>query len=176
MMVRSATPTLSVAVLLVAPVPASFEVTAPVVLFLAPLVVAVTLTEKVHELPAASVPPLRLTEPVFAVAVTVPLQLPLKAFGVETTMPAGRVSLKATPVSADAEFGLEMVKLRVEAPFTATLCGEKPLLIVGGAITVRVAVLLALPVPRLEVSAPVMLFFVPAVVPVTFTEIAQRVP
>jgi hypothetical protein len=85
----------------VPPVPPSIEVTCPVVLFLVPGVVPVTLTEKVHDALAARVPPERLTVPASAVAVTVPApQVPVSPFGVETTKPAGSVSLNATPVIA----------------------------------------------------------------------------
>src|SRR5262249_51552290 len=46
----------------------------------------------------------------------------------------------------------------------------KALVIVGGTTTVIVAVLLVAPVPPLaDVTAPVVLFLTPAVVPVTFT-------
>jgi hypothetical protein len=85
----------------VPPVPPSVEVTLPVVLFLVPAVLPVTFTENVQEEDAAMVPPERLTTPEPAVAVTVPLpQVPVRPFGVETTRPAGSVSLKATPLSA----------------------------------------------------------------------------
>src|SRR5216683_7580117 len=48
------------------------------------------------------------------------------------------------------------------------------LLIVGGPMTFSVAVLLVVPVPPLlELTAPVVLFFTPAVVPVTSTLIVQ---
>jgi hypothetical protein len=54
----------------------------------------------VHEPLAASVPPVRLIVPEPAVAVMVPLpHAPVRPFGVETTRPAGNVSLKATPVA-----------------------------------------------------------------------------
>lgn len=55
-------PTLSVAEA-VLPCPPLVEVTLPVVLFFVPTVVPVTLTLIVHELPAASVPPARLSVP-----------------------------------------------------------------------------------------------------------------
>jgi hypothetical protein len=49
------------------------------------------------------------------------------------------------------------------------------LAIEGGATTFRVAVLLVVPVPpSVDVTAPVVLFLVPAVVPVTFTEKVQE--
>src|SRR6476469_9544352 len=85
----------------VPPVPPSVDVTLPVVLFCCPAAVPVTFTENVHELLAGMVPPERLITPVPAVAVMVPApQIPVRPFGVETTRPAGSVSLKATPLSA----------------------------------------------------------------------------
>src|SRR5438309_1451250 len=94
--------TLAVAV---PPVPPSVEVTFPVVLVCRPAAVPVTFTENVQELLAAIVPLLRLIEFEPAVAVIVPApQVPVKPFGVETTRPAGSVSLNATPVSATVVF------------------------------------------------------------------------
>jgi hypothetical protein len=83
----------------VPPVPPSVEVTLPVVLLCAPAVVPVTLIVKVHEVPAARVAPDRLTtfEPAVAVIVPPP-QEPVNPFGVETTRPAGNVSLKPMPL------------------------------------------------------------------------------
>src|SRR6266849_1330239 len=64
-----------------------------------------------------------------------------------------------------------MVKINVLLPLSRIVVGLKALLIVGGATTVSEAVLLVEPVPpSVEVMALVVLFFTPAVVPVTFTE------
>ena len=57
-----APPTTRVAVLLVAPVPASFEVTGPVVLLVVPVMVPVTWRPIWQEAPGASEAPVRLTE------------------------------------------------------------------------------------------------------------------
>jgi hypothetical protein len=82
------------------PVPPSVEVTALVVLFCCPAEVPVTFTENVQDALAASVAPDRLIPFVPCVAVMVPLpQLPVSPFGVETSNPAGNVSLNATPLS-----------------------------------------------------------------------------
>lgn len=87
----------------VPPVPPSFEVTLPVVLFCKPAAVPVTFTENVQEEFAAMVPPDRLIIFVFCVAVMVPPpQLPVSPLGVDTTSPAGRVSLNPIPVRAVA--------------------------------------------------------------------------
>jgi hypothetical protein len=84
----------------VPPVPPSVELMLPVVLFFVPAVVPVIFTANVHELLEAIVPPKRLIVPDPAVAVTVPEpHEPVTPLGVATTMPAGRLSVKATPDS-----------------------------------------------------------------------------
>src|SRR5437899_4925337 len=110
--------TVRLAVLLAAPVPPSVDVTAFVVLLFVPAVVPVTLTENVHDDPAAgdavSVPPDRFTtlDPPTVPVVIVPApQEPARPFGVETTRPAGSVSVKATPLNALAVFGFVIVRL-----------------------------------------------------------------
>jgi hypothetical protein len=104
------------AVLLTAPVPPSFDVIAPVVLFLIPVVVPVTLTEIVHELFPVTVPPDKLIDPDPATAVVVPLQV-VVTFGVfATTKPTGSTSVKPTPVKLFG-FELEMVKVRLVLVF-----------------------------------------------------------
>ena len=64
-----------------------------------------TLTETVQEALAAKVPPERLILPEPAIAVAVPPQVLFKALGVATTNPAGRLSVKARPVSARLVLG-----------------------------------------------------------------------
>src|SRR5258708_20195776 len=86
------------------PVPPSVDVTCTL-LFFTPAVVPVTFTDNVHEALIASVPPDRLTVPEPATAVAVPPQVLLNPLGVATTRPAGRLSVKATPVSATLAFG-----------------------------------------------------------------------
>src|SRR5215471_10488880 len=123
--------------------------------------------------------------PVPAVAVTVPLQA-LVTFGVlDTTSVAlpgpllnGSVSLKATPVRSPAAvvFGLLMVKVSVEVPFSGMLTeGLNALLIVGGATTVRLAVPV-LPVPAVVSLTVTLLLAAPATVPFTFTVIVHDAP
>jgi len=170
----------SCAVLLVAPVPPPVEVIALVVLFLVPVLVPVTLTEKVQEEPAAgdavNVPPDRVMALLAAVAVIVPLpQEPVMLGVVATTTPAGKLSMKATPLNALAVFGLVIVKLKVLLPFNATLVGVKPLLIVGGDTTVMLALETPLMPPSVEVTAT-LLVAGPGVVPVTLTENVHEDP
>src|SRR5579864_2599380 len=82
----------------VLPAPASVEVTWTL-LFFTPAVVPVTFTDTVQLALEASVAPLRLTTPEPATAVAVPPHVLVNALGVATTRPAGRLSVKAIPVS-----------------------------------------------------------------------------
>jgi hypothetical protein len=119
------------AVLLVAPGPLSLELIGPVVLFCVPEATPVTFTEKMQDPFAASVPPERLMTLVPAVAVIDPVHVVLKPLGVDTTSPAGRVSLNEIPVNWNA-FGLVTVKLKLVVPPTAIVAWPKALLIDGG--------------------------------------------
>lgn len=143
----------------VLPGPLSVAVTVTL-LFLTPPVVAVTFTLKVQEAEAASVPPVRLTEDDPAVAVMVPApQEPVRPFGVATTSPAGKLSVKATPVSELVVFGLVMVKLNEVVPPTAIVDAPKDLVMVGGVPTLRFAEAV-LPVPPfVEVTLPVVFVY-----------------
>src|SRR5215467_791736 len=116
------------------PFPPSIEVTAEVVLFFTPAVVPVTLTWNVQVLFAASVAPDRLTPPLPATAVMVPPPHdPLRPFGVATTSPAGRLSVKPTPVrEAAPPLGLAMVKLSDVVPPIGMVEAPNDLDIVGG--------------------------------------------
>ena len=89
----------------VLPVPPLVEDTVTL-LFFVPVVLPNTFTEKVHDPPVASVAPARLTVEEPAVAVIVPPpQLPVSPFGVATTRPDGKVSVKATSLSVAPVFG-----------------------------------------------------------------------
>jgi hypothetical protein len=164
--------TISVAVLLVAPVPPLVELIAPVVLVTVPDCVPVTFTTIVQVAPGVAIdPPVRLMLVELAAAVTVPPQVLLTP-GVEATCkPFVSVSLKAIPFSALVLLaGLVIVKVTVVVPFSEIEAAPNALLIVGGATTLRVAVLLVAPVPpSVELIAPVVLLASPATVPVTFT-------
>lgn len=114
-----------------------------------------------------------------AVIVPVP-QEPVRPFGVEITRPAGKVSLKATPLSATVVFGLLTVKLKDVEPFSGMLAAPKALAIVGGETTV-IEAFEVLPVAASVEVTVTLLFLTPAVVPVTLTEtvqlaLAARVP
>src|SRR5689334_20391007 len=138
------------------PVPPSVDVTCTL-LFFTPAVVPFTLTETLQEPLCATVPPERLMEPAPATAVAVPPQVLLRVGGVATTSPAGRLSVKATPVSERLVFGLLMVKVSEVVPFSGIVAAPKAFVIVAGVATVRFAVAV-LPVPPLvEVTLPVVL-------------------
>ena len=174
----------SVAIILadaVPPVPPSLEVTLPVVLFCCPNAVPVTLTENVHEFPSpneASDRVMTLVPEVAAiVALPIPPVSPVSPFGVDITSPAGRVSLKPTPVRLAFVFGLPMVKVSEVDPLSGMLAAPNDLLIVGGkGVTVMLAEAVPPVPPSLEVTLPVVLFCCPTAVPVTLTEKVPELP
>jgi hypothetical protein len=133
--------TVRAAVLLVDPVPPSFDVTAPVVLLFTPLVVPVTLTANMQFPLAASVPPESdtLLEPIVAVITPAP-HVPVRPFGEAITRPAGKLSVKLTPARALPVFGFVIVKVREVVPLREMLAAPKALLMVGGATTVSEAI------------------------------------
>src|SRR5271156_3244068 len=104
------------------PFPPSVEVTAVVTLFCSPALIPVTLEAKLHVTLAASAAPesTTLVEPAAAVIVPPP-QLPEIPFGVETTRPAGSISVNPTPLRELLAFGLETVKLCGGADLRASL-------------------------------------------------------
>jgi hypothetical protein len=161
--------------LAVLPVPPLVELTAPLVLVYWPDAMPVTFTTRVQFVFTAMLPPVRemLVEP--ATAVAVPPQVFERPFGVETTSPVGSVSVNATPVSATVfAAGFVMVKVSVVVPFSGIVVGLKALAIDGGATTLMEAEAVPPVPPSVEVTLPVVLFCVPAAVPVTFTENVQE--
>ena len=147
------------------------ELTAPVVLVNVPGVAPVTFTLNVQFVAAAMVAPVRLTAPDPAVAVMVPPpQVPASPLGEATVIPAGSVSVNATPVNA-AVFadGFVMVKLRADVPFGEIAVGLKAFAMDGGATTTRLAEAVPPVPPSVDATFPVVLFCVPAAMPVTFT-------
>jgi len=140
------------------PVPPFVEVTCTL-LFFTPPVTAVTPTEKVQELFVARVAPARLTVEVPASAVIVPPpQAPANALGVDTTKPAGRLSVNATPVNATAfATGLLIVKLSEVEPVNGRVVAPNVLVITGGLATVTFAVAVLPAPPFVELTAPVVL-------------------
>jgi len=97
-----------------APFPPSVEVTALVVVFCTPVLVAVTFAVKLHEALSARVVPARLTLPDAATAVIVPPpQLPVKPLGVEM-------------------LGFDRLKVSDVLPFNGTLAAPNTIAMVGG--------------------------------------------
>jgi hypothetical protein len=171
--VRSATSTFTDAEA-AAPGPPSAEVMVDVVLFCVPPATPVTFTEKVHDALAARAAPLRATLPEPAAAVIVPPpHVPLSPFGVATTSPDGRVSVKPTDVSELAAFGLLAVKVNEVEADKLMLAAPNAFCRVGGATTVTLA-LAVFPVPALAEVTVTLFAFTPAEVPVTFTAIVHE--
>src|SRR5260370_25587509 len=110
--------------------------------------------------------------PVGGVVVNVPPQA--LAEELATVSPVGSVSVKATPVSGTVLApGLVMVKVSDVVVFSAMVAGLKALAIEGGATTVMEAEAVPPAPPSVEVTLPVVLFWSPALVPVTSTENVQ---
>jgi hypothetical protein len=170
-MVGGAT-TKMLAVLLATPVPPSVDVGAPAVLVEVPAVTPVTVTDTRHvPLLAAMVAPESEIVPGLVV-VRVPPQIELVPLA--TVRLLGSESVNPTPLKLCVVFGFVRVKLTLVVPFKGTLDAPNALAMVGGATTVSAAVLLVVPVPpSTDVIAPVTLFFTPAVVPCTVTDIVH---
>lgn len=154
----------------VKPFPPLVEVAASVVFVNAPALVPLTRT-LIEQLPLADIePPDKVILLAAAVGAKVPPQV-FAAVGVaSTSIPDGKLSATPTPDKATVfAAGLVIEIVRVEKPlFCKMVVGENDLAIVGGATTVKFAVAVA-PVPSSVVERVVVLFFTPAVVPVTST-------
>lgn len=104
--------------------------------------------------------------------VSVPPQAAAVPF--ETVRPAGSTSVKATPVNATVlAGGLAIANPSDVVPFTLMSEGLKDFAIIGGATTNKVALPLPPLPPSFELTAEVVLFFTPAVVPITFNDIVH---
>jgi hypothetical protein len=155
------------------PLPPCVEVTRLVVLFSTAAVAPVTFTVKLQLAAALRVAPDRpmLDDPPLAVIVPPP-QLPLSPLGVETTSPAGSESVNPTPLSATVPLELLIVNVRLVLEFSGIVVAPKTSARLGGATTVRLADA-APPFPSLDAKALLILFLIPAVMPVTLTENVQ---
>ena len=106
--------------------------------------------------------------PVGAVVVKVPPQIVAEALA--TVRPVGRVSVNATPVRATVfAAGFVIVKVSEVVAFSEMLDGLNTLAIDGGATTLMLAEAVPPVPPSVDVTFPVVLFCVPAAMPVTFT-------
>ncbi len=136
-----------------------------------PAAVPLTFTLSVHDPLWVTLPPDRLMTLVPAVAVTVPPQVLLTLGVLDTTrvpVVEGSVSLKLTPVRSVVVLGLLRVKVSVAVPFSGIVIALNPLLMVGGATTVMLA-MEVLPVPPSFEVTVTLLLFTPAADPVTVT-------
>ena len=129
---------------------ALLEDTVPVLLVLVPVLVAVTSVVMLQLPFAGMVPPLSVSEEPPAEAVRVPAQLLEVASGDAFLKPLGKLSLKATPVSAEL---LELVSVIVLVllPFTPMDVGLKLVETVGAAFE-KVMVLLCVQVLLVSVT------------------------
>src|SRR5215831_12007095 len=99
------------------PVPASFDVTALVVLFRVPEAAEVTLMVNEHDALEARLAPERVTLVDPAVAVIVPTpQLPVSELGVATVCPAGNASVKPIPLRERLALGFDRLNVSVVVP------------------------------------------------------------
>ena len=170
------TPTVKLAVLEAALATGVCVLVTPLAVFgLVPAVVLVTCTVTVQ--PPAGTPGISRFK---AVAPTVSAgelltsaQLPVMA--VVAIFILTSESVKVTLLSG-VVLVLPMVKVKALVPPLTMLVGANALLMLGALDTVKVAVLLAKPAPRLELNTLVVLGFTPAVVPVTGTSILQEKP
>ncbi len=167
-------------VLEVLPVPAIVSLTVTL-LGANPATVPLTLTEIVHEAPAARLAPVKETLPEPAVAVGVVLQVFVRLLGLATTrVPGaafGKVSVNEMPFRTDAalEFGLVIVNVRLVVPLSGMAEAPKTLLIVGGLMTVMLALAVfpVRPPASVAVIAPLTLFCTPSLTPFTSTATVQ---
>lgn len=114
--------------------------------------------------------PVKLTLVDPATAVAVPPQVLVNPLGVATTVPTGKESVNATPVSAPVlAAGLVMVKVSDVVLFNGMTAAPKALAMDGGATALMLAEAVPPVPPSVEVTLPVVLFLVPAVVPDTLT-------
>lgn len=101
-----------------------------------------------QDAPGASVELARLTEDDPAAAVAVPVHVLLNPDGVATTRPAGRLSVNVIPFSVRFWLLLEIVNVRLVAPFSGIVAAPNALAMLGGLMTVIFAVdVLCAPVP-----------------------------
>ena len=94
------------------------------------------MTEIVQDAPAAKLTPFKLTVDVPPVADVVPPQVFDNPFGVATTSPLGKESVKLTPLRAAAVLGLFILNVRLVVLPVIIELAPKDLAMTGGSITV----------------------------------------
>lgn len=150
------------------PGPLWIDVMGEVTLFFTPGAVPVTSTLNWQAVMGAPFVRVIVFEP--PTAVTVPPHVPDDPFGVATTRPAGKVSVKLTPVRFMPR-PAKISNVRVVFPFTGIAGTPNFFVKLGGLgmITLMLAVAEAPGAFSLDVTVDVILFFTPGVVPVTLT-------
>ena len=159
--VRTGSLTISVAVLDVVPLPPSDDEMAPVLLSLFPPVTPTTSTVSVQVPPPTIEPELNVRLVPFAAdekfGAPKASQPEAVAFGItEICNPAGKASENETPLKVVEGFGFVMTNFIVLVPPTRIAVGVKDLTIVGGAITLKVALAVFPFPPLVEVTAPLV--------------------
>lgn len=159
------------------PIPPSREDTGDVMLIQFPDIVPCTITTIVQLLFTGTVPLLFSVMEPPGPATTLSDGLQVFVSKLENTIPGGNRSVNATPVKATSlAAGFVIVKVNDVEPFSGMLGAPKALVITGGATTKMLAEAVPPGTLSFEVTLLVVLFFVPAVVPVTFTEKVQEPP
>lgn len=130
------------------------------------------MTETMQEAPGAKVPPDNITEDAPAAPLAVPPHVLFKLFGLATTKPAGRLSVKARPLRVVFLSGLLMVNVRLVVPFNGTEAAPNALTMAGGLVTVRMAEDV-LPFPAAVESMVTLLVYTPSADAWTLTMIVQ---
>jgi hypothetical protein len=160
----------------VLPVPPGEELTVPLVFTREPMDVPLTFTLAMQVPLAAIVPPEKESDVAPAAGAKVGLPQPeMLTPGTEATCkPLGNVSLKATD-PREYVLALVIVKIKTVVPFTVTVLGVKDLVMNAGPVTVREAEAVFPIPPLVELTVPLVLFFIPLVVETTFT-LTMHVP
>lgn len=127
-------------------------------------------TDTVHDAPAESAPPAKLTEVDPATPVATPPHVEFKLGAAATCKPAGKLSLNAKPLNGRCVLVLVTVNVKLVAPFNGIVAAPKALTIEGGLMMVRVSEAVPPVPPFVEVIAFVVFRNTPSVAPVTFTE------
>jgi len=151
----------------VVPVPDSLEVIAPVTFVLEPEVVTMMLTLTWQDADVAKLTPDKERTPLLAVAV--PPQVLFRLAGVAKDIPAGNVSLTATPVKATPALGFVIARVIAIGEDSPAELEAKDLVIVGGATPVIDALAVAPAPDSVAVIVPVVFVFAPADVTITST-------
>lgn len=138
----------------------------------------VTLTLTVQDVPGLKVAPDRDTEVDPPLPLAVPVHVLLRLLGVATTKFVGKVSVKATLFRVELALLLLTIRVSVEVAPKTMLVGAKDLVMLGGLMTVMLAVageVLVRPPASVAVTSLLVLFCRPSLTPFTATLTVQVV-